>query len=783
MAKKKSGEGGIAAVIGFVLLVLLSAPKAVWITVAFVVGIYLLVRHLSDRYASTPPPITDSPSLLATPTNSTPKYQSRGIRELDSAPNVRQAGNESAGRAVPAAPKGYGAATWFPKGTSATVQGMEIPGGLFYFGSNLKSKSGANDPALIDPSKSVAAQGDFTERHTNYWPSYSDITPTARRAYLNWVIDGRKHPEADIGYVFLHFYGLERRAILDVPTEANSETLWPEIADELRRLLAIYGEKSHSFRNYCSALLSWVEVGSYSTKLYEKSIPELQRGFELPLYLRLALGQTAMDGVPLPAPLALAWVRNEPSNYLRTPATRCAEQFEKLFVSKYADAFGQGIVLPKNKTKLKLVYRPASGGLHSYGEIKLTFGETPDVSVLTAPVTKLRLLAESATKELEAYSRFIGRNPDAGASLEGLLQLPAALWPDSVQTVLQGLKGRMGTGMIAVTFQELLSTLEAQTSLTRDKVLALARALESMNIAMEPDVLGGAKTPKQDEIVVLFSIQPGETIVRNSAAYQAALLTLQLASAVAAADGDFNAQELGHLRKQIESWTHLTSSHRQRLLAHLRLLLATPVSLPALKKKLDPLELSAKEAIAAFMATVAQADGVVLPAEVKMLEKVYKALGVEPKKVFSDVHAAASGTAPTPKEASNAEAGFKLDPAKIAALQRDTEKVSAMLAGIFNEIPVAETTPNEPSTETAEQEPIAGILGLDEAHSALARALLSRPQWSRQELQDLADDMELMLDGALERINEASFDAYDLPLTEGDDPIEVRSEVLEKLEA
>lgn len=662
---------------------------------------------------------------------------------------------------------------------------MEIPGGLLYFGTNLKSKNGASDPSLIDPSKSIAIRGDFTVRHTDYWPSYSEITPTARRAYLNWIVDGRRHPDADIGYVFLHFYGLERRAILDVAADPNAEALWPEIAQELHRLLAIYGEKSHSFQSYCSALLSWVELRTCSTKLYEKPIPELRRGFELPLYLRLALGQAALDGAPIPAPLALAWARNEPNTHLRTPATRCAEQFEKLFVSKYTESFGQGLVLPKNKTKLKFVYRPASSGFHGYGEIKLTFGETPDVSVLTGPVNKLRLIVETATKELEAYSRYLGRNPEAGTALEGLLQLPVALWPDSAREALQGLKGRMGANMIAISFQELLSTLETQTALTKDKVLGLARALESLNIAMEPDVLGGAKTPKPEDTVVLFTVHPGEPIVRNSSAYQAALLTLQLASAVAAADGDFNAQELGHLQKQIESWTHLTPSHRQRLLAHLRLLLAAPVPLPTLKKKLEPLELSAKEAIAAFMATVAQADGIVLPAEVKMLEKVYKALGVEPKKVFSDVHAAASGTATTSQDPATAEAGFKLDPAKIAALQRDTEKVSAMLAGIFSEIPAVDAAPEVDSTdsEATEQEPTAGILGLDEAHSALARTLLSRPQWSRQELQDVADDLELMLDGALEHINEASFDAYDLPLTEGDDPIEIRGEVLEKLEA
>ena len=88
-----------------------------------------------------------------------------------------------------------------------------------------------------------------------------------------------------------------------------------------------------------------------------------------------------------------------------------------------------------------------------------------------------------------------------------------------------------------MSFQDLLSSLDAKSTLTKDKALALARALESMNIGIEPDVLGGAKLPKPDEKVVLFSVPPGEVTSRSTASYQAAALTLQLASAVATADG------------------------------------------------------------------------------------------------------------------------------------------------------------------------------------------------------------------------------------------------------
>lgn len=70
--------------------------------------------------------------------------------------------------------------------------------------------------------------------------------------------------------------------------------------------------------------------------------------------------------------------------------------------------------------------------------------------------------------------------------------------------------------MIAMSFQELLGSLDAKTTLTRDRTLALARALESLNIGIEPDVLAGAKLPKPHEKVVLFSVPPGEVASRST---------------------------------------------------------------------------------------------------------------------------------------------------------------------------------------------------------------------------------------------------------------------------
>jgi len=795
MAKKKgSGAGGgLLVVIAAIVALVAAVPREVWIAAGVLAAICLVAYLYSQSKKNKAPdvqPETPRPhSLASAPSPRHAPAQSAARFSEDDAPvSVSTRTTPESVFKIPSAPKGFGAGTWIPAGQAVNVGGVTIPGGMVYVGTSLPTVSGDTDPCLIDPSKSVARQGDYTERQMGYWPSYSEISSGARRAYLNWLAGGRKDPEADVGYVFLLFYGLERRAIIDGAKDEAAQADWPVIAAELRRLLGIYGEKSHSFRGYASGLLDWVSLASHPAKLYEQPVPALTRTFELPLYLRLALGQAAVDGAPVPTHLALAWARLDPNSYLRTPATRCPEQFEPLFARKYAELFGPGMVLPRNRTKLKLVYRPASAGFRGYQELKLTFKDTPDITVLTAPMKKLQEVVEAATKPLEAYSRLVGKTPDAKASLEGLLQLPAPLWPEGAKSALQALKARMGEGMVALPFQDLLTSLGAKTAFTKDKTLSLARTLESANVGFEPDVLSGAKPPKPEETVVLFALPPSEQLSRASGPYLAAALTLQLASAVASADGEFGIKEMGHLRETVLSWKHLTPSHTRRLLAHLRLLMQAPASLTALKKKFELLDLAVKETIAAFMATVAQSDGEVSPTEVKMLEKVYKALGVDSKKVFTDVHAAGSGATAIAKGTTKA-GGLKLDLERVAALKQESEKVSALLANIFSEdtsataplqIPEADSEQDEESTAV---EAKGSILGMDGPHTAFARMLLSRPSWSRAELSDVSADLELMLDGALEHVNEAAFDAYGVPFIEGDDPVEVNTEVLEKIAA
>lgn len=806
MAKRRKGSSNLGSTIVIIvaaLAVLGTLVANYWpffVVAAVAYLIYRFYRHSQQsRGSNVADPLAKKNSLLAAQadTANVPQrtWSARPARQPQSTGTAARVEDDElksfgsptppvrpSGYQIPSIPDEFKTARWLKKSEAITVAGIEIRGGRIYVGPSLTAANGGVEPSLINPSKTVAKNGHYTERHTNYWPNYSDISPQARRAYLLWLADGRSAPDADIGYVFLYFYGLERRIILDILGEKQAQDELPEIARELKRLYATYATDSGSFKMYCGQLIEIVDAANQSLKLYEEELGEFATSYGLPLTLRLAIGQAVRDGVPIPVRLALAWAERDPAIARRTPVQRCSDEFKKLFVSEYGKAFGQGLKIAPNKTKLRLSYRPASGGFMGSTGVDMKFGDTPDVTALTAPVKKLQAIVDSCTKQLEPYSRYLARNPDGRHDLEAVLTLPVEFWPETSRKAMDDIKRKAADGLVLLSFKELFATFKATGEPTKDKQQALASALEAGGIGMEPDVLGSARASKPEDPIVLFETSVRVQDIRESPAYKVAKISVELAAAVAHADGDFSEGELTHLNLYIDKWEHLNLASRHRLKAYAQVLVNSSVALSTIKKKVEQLDQQTREAIAAFAAAMVLADGVASPEEVRLLEKIYLQLGLERTTVYSDIHAGHAG-AKTQSQSSTASSGstasgFILDQSKIAALKESSDKIAQRLADIF----IEEAAPAPAVAEvSAEPQHSNAILGLDETHSAFARILMSRPTWERAELLDLAQDLNIMLDGALEKLNEASLDELDTTFTEGDDPIEINAELIESM--
>jgi uncharacterized tellurite resistance protein B-like protein len=803
MARKKaknSSGSGILIIIALAFGALASIPKNTWIAVGIVACIGAIMWFLATRTKRQLEQLQKSASVtthLREPQSKDVTFSMHEVslsnmsEETSEFYTVQLGSPPSPSFKIPDASKQKSDTRWVPAGESVTVSGFSLPGGMLYVGSAL-GRYDAQEPSLINPKLRIAkSYVDIEERLMSYWPSFHSISPEARRGYLQWLESGRRDPLADTGYVFLFFYGLERRVLVDAVSDPQLKAEIPLIVKEVQRLLSIYGD-NRSFRGYAEGFLDYLSNTTVDPNLYLGPPPKVAAySYEMPLPLRIGLGQHASNKRPLGADWALAWALADPNISKRTPVTRCKEVFSTLFKLKYESFHPAGLILAQNKTKLKTSYRAASAVLMAPS---LSLGDLPDVMATSGTRKILQLLVELCTSELEPFSRYLGRNPESTEALEGLLQLPVTLWPTTARMELDELQSKIGDDLIVMSFGELAGRFKSAGALSRDKVLALARALESLHIGMEPDVLAGSRTPKAEDRIALFVTQPEDGSLRASAAYNAASVTLDLASAVASADGDTSNEEVTLLAQHIDSWSHLSIAHRKRLKAHLQIQIQQPPTLASLKKKLDPLTVEAKRTIASFLAHLAQADGIVSPSEVKLLERVYKALQLDSQLLYSDLHLAASGTSITPAKpatssslsesgivsAAIAKQGFVLDHERIAELQRETAEVSALLAQVFTDDQVDEPEQSFEAVESA-TETSADVAGLDLEHSAFLRLLISRAEWSRSELEAAASDMELMLDGALEQINDMAFERFDMPVTEGDDPIEINTDILEEL--
>ncbi len=704
------------------------------------------------------------------------------------------------------------ARAWYPPGSSCVVAGRQLQGGLLYVGTGLPAVASFSDvePALIDPTLPVQFDRlDWTGEEIGYWPSYSRISPNARGTYLNWLLTGRCEPRTHIGYVFIYFYGLERRAISDAPNDAAARAEVGLIAAECRRLLAIYGE-NRSFRGYASRLLSLLP---YVAPEHFDADPldglDVERYGEVPLRVRVEIADRALAGKPIDSNLALEWFRGHPDSRLRTPARRCAAEFDELFRRRLESKFPKGWLVKPNKRGIKVDYTPASASF--MGGVEFDLSHLPDVTSLVRPLRVLQEIADQAMADLDGLSRYLGKvrkekdkKPDPLTVL-GLLpaELQGSVHIDGTDNLLQRIAGRIGDEpRVHLNGSELLELLGKATDapMSKKECVATCDALQRMNYAIEPDPLLPGQGLRSDRDVVLLRMPTADSEPRSEALDTHRLL-MRLAVVVARADDVVAAEEREVIERQIETASGLTIGDKARLAGFVHWLLVEDRGTAGLKKKLKSLRPAAAERVAQFGVVVAGADGVIDPGEVKALRKMYRMLGIDEQRVYSDLNAlqaapstgklARSSSGPSRQDlgsgvegrrdpAGAREAGpqtFALDMGRIEEKLKDTAVVAELLSEVFDE--EGDETDLEPEREQAE----APVGGLGAGYIKLLDAMRGRSEISREDFVRLAASEELMPDGAIEVLNDAAFEIADAAVLHDGDPMEIDADVLEDMYA
>lgn len=674
---------------------------------------------------------------------------------------------------------------WIKFDESITIKGQTFTSGNFYFGGRLSSLDGyGTEASLVDDSLKVENKpSSFEDESLGYWPKFISLTPKGRGAFLNWLSGNRSNPETPLGYVFIYFYGLERRIAVDSIKQAVDDAEFKYLFDEILRLKGIYGS-SRSFSNYSTRLLEIMCL----LRPHVVSHPELEKTPQRDsLLFKHRLATTVNEEKPVPAELALAWIQFYPDYNLKKPARRCGYEFSQMFTRLYGKIYGNGIVVKPNKTRLKIEYHPASPSLRG---VSFPQQDLPDPSNLKGPVNKLIAIADECTAELDAYSRYLAKPDTSRTDIEAVLLLPDDLsdmgatlglgkfkkWADDAISTKNGL----------VNVEEFWTYTKSPlpSKINKKEAELIQNLAQKAGYGIVPDTRYHHAKTSTDGKLVLFPEGHGKYF-EPSKAFSEMGMALRLGAMVAAIDSHVDQAESNLLTQLIDHDTNLSPTEKRSLHAYLVWRLNTPSNATGLKARVELLGKNEKAAVSRILVGVAMADGKINPEEITQLEKLYTLLGLDKALVTGDIHGMSSSKAglrtssPQSETISPASTSFKLDESILAIHESETKDVQSMLGAIFMEDePAGESNQTATETIAVEEEP-----GIDKQHYALFESLIRKDKWTREEVEALCRDSGLMVSGALETINDWSFDKTDSAVLEEDgDAIYVDQEIVEEIE-
>ncbi len=673
---------------------------------------------------------------------------------------------------------------WYAPGEALMHEGLMISDGMV-FGSD-RALPWPGEPSAIISSISVAEIAAHPMSDFGYYPSYDRISAEQRRCYLEWLAAGRRDvdpAQRSLGYVFLFFYGIERRVFVDDDRD-------PRLIAELVRLLEHYGSthKSRSLRSYFLQLLhfaSW-QLGSDSYRALWPRFLEFDADRPDEEGLRFVLANLYQRGEQLDWTVAYRLALADVESRRSTVVTRAQDKFFALFEQRFREQFGDGLNLQTAKQEALLQYRPASNALvqmryQQPGQNRFEL-RIPNVSGLHSQFKSLPTIWNSCVEDLSGYSRALASNKQGNsAALAKWEALPAEL-------------RKAEDHPLRLAFDELVAHAPKEGDYTFLPTAALATlagiperakltAAQGRDVSEMIDGLGWNLAPDPritglplawDQELALYradSDQPAPNDIMG------VIRLLYLALTVAAADGIVESQEIKSFYQLIAS--QLPSENHWRPIrateASLRRDPNVAVrSLPQMSK-LIPSE--NRQFVLRLLAHIAAADSEVSLDELRVLRRVARAFQLEPdsaEKLFREdedfqavtVAAGERGRArgeTIPKRPTDTPHKFRLDEERIKALTQETHEVISMLSVVMAEpedesqpCPPADT-PAPPSPQSAE---LPWLSGIAERYRGAVLTLVRHDAITPTDFDCIAAEHHLLPDDLFDSINTWADDTF-----------------------
>lgn len=667
------------------------------------------------------------------------------------------------------------------------------------------------DPSLIELGLPVAKQSDHLER-LGYWPSYHNCSPGQRATYLEWLYAGRSHHVAELGYVFIFFYGLERRIVVDGEDHEC-------VARELIRLLPIFGQ-SNSFAGYATRLL-WlaiylsVDCGGMPADVLIDAIRATNRWRDgsLELYLAyLSRTQGRLDG-----DACYAWAEQDQRAMRSIVCVRHTDKFRELFIRKVKDAFPEGVQFPPTTRNKAISYHPASSTLLSgpHQMIKVTGQMMPTLEPRRAPCTKLIQIWNDCIEQLKAFDR-ASRKATSEVTSETYEALPIELrdgdhpelehWNRLISRVTDD----DGWALVSVNELARIKGIKERTSLTKSQTLSILKTADALGFAIEPDCRINGKNFRWNEPVAIFNGEMAKCDDRSIEKFRTAAFLLELGLSVAVSDNEVDERELEAIESHIEAELDLTPDLVKRLSALRHLMVAKGPKLSTVPQTfLAALSKNQRKAIGGYLVSVAAADQIVTNKEKNVLRAAFQKLSL-PLDMLAELLApyetVRTGVQPTatPADVQHSAEAPVLDFDRIRRIREETRHVQDLLHDVISnsfdnsdeslvvqnvdatDEPIEEVVSAEaviadkPISQFVDQCCDSRFATVPNRYQAFCSKLATQTRWNMREAQDLARSQGLMFSAALETINEWSTDAFgDWLIEEADTDLIVHLTLLE----
>ncbi|HPA20592.1 MAG TPA: TerB N-terminal domain-containing protein [Verrucomicrobiae bacterium] len=668
---------------------------------------------------------------------------------------------------------------WYPQGQPLTLDGLTIPDGMVYVSTGELPWPG--EPSALDLTQPIDAVAEDPAVGLGYYPSFLGITPAQRRTYLEWLASGRSDADPaarELGYVFLFFYGIERRLLLD-------GDLQPTLMGEVLRLLQLYGpaHRSVSLQNYCLQLLhfSGWRLGQESYRAFWPQLLELDGDRPDEDSLRFVLGNLHQRGEVMDWTVAYRLALIDEDSRKSAVVARTREKFWELFRQRFEEIAPGGMPLAAAKQPATVEYRPASGALLSAcresAAARALHERIPNVLGLRRQFRALPEIWNRCIDDLAGYSRALGSKKVGDAAKIATWQaLPPELRAGEAHPLRDAFDGLLGSapregdlaflpsGQIAA-----MAGVDERARLTLAQSKQVAELARQLGWRMAPD-------PRQSGLPLAWSqevaLRPTDSDDGAPGHLAGVIRLLHLAVMLAAADGVIEDEELATFETLVKADLPGEADWERVRDATAALRRDTNVAvrcLPQLAKLISP---EHREQVLRSLAHIAAADREISLPEIKLLRRIARAFGLPPDAVDSllegdgslrEVTVATAGKGAKgeriPPRPAAAGAVLSLDSERIRALTEETRQVIAMLSEVMADEGSAEvkveSKSKEHATPGAAQAPIDApwIEGLAERYRPVVTTLVAHDEIDLDDFEGLCKRQHLLPDDVLDAVN------------------------------